>query len=400
MPTIGIGWRRDCRFAAGRGFRTGGATTVRGTTPRPCGPAWRRCASSTTTTPWSALPLGISTARPMRGRVLRPLGSGEVCSDYLGILCHPAREEAVVESLADYLVENAFDDEPDAMRWDLLDLDGIDAEDRTMSALVDRLAASGCSVHRRAGMNCWRMELPTDWESYLASLGKNLRRDMRRLERNLLDTDRVVLHRVKRLDELPAGDGHSRRFAPAAAQDRWAKRAVLLPPGFWPSIRDVVPELLRHGQLQFYWLELDGKPVAAEFQLVGNGVLYEYQSGIDPAAMEHQPGKLINVAILRQAIAGGYRAFDFLRGDEPYKARLRRQAAAERRVSRRAPSPRRAASPQPLARGKQREAMGEERDQGSEIGVRDRGIRRRNHRQDLPYSIRITVHSAPEASIH
>ena len=43
---------------------------------------------------------------------------------------------------------------------------------------------------------------------------------------------------------------------------------------------------------------------------------------MDPAAMEHQPGKLINAAILRQAIAGGYRAFDFLRGDEPYKARF------------------------------------------------------------------------------
>ena len=38
--------------------------------------------------------------------------------------------------------------------------------------------------------------------------------------------------------------------------------------------------------------------------------------------MEHQPGKLINLAILRQAIEHGYRAFDFLRGDEPYKARF------------------------------------------------------------------------------
>ena len=43
---------------------------------------------------------------------------------------------------------------------------------------------------------------------------------------------------------------------------------------------------------------------------------------MDPAAMEHRPGKLINAAILRQAIADGYRAFDFLRGDEPYKARF------------------------------------------------------------------------------
>ncbi len=80
--------------------------------------------------------------------------------------------------------------------------------------------------------------------------------------------------------------------------------------------------MLAQGHVQFYWLELDGKPAAAEYQLVGDGVLYAYQAGVDPDAMGHQPGKLINLAILRRAIERGYRAFDFLRGDEPYKARF------------------------------------------------------------------------------
>jgi CelD/BcsL family acetyltransferase involved in cellulose biosynthesis len=274
----------------------------------------------------------------LRGRVLRMLGSGEVCSDYLGILCHPAREEAVVESLADYLVNSAFDGAADALRWDLLWLDGIDAEDRTMCAFVAQLAALGCAVHRRAGVNCWRMELPTDWASYLASFGKSRRRDMRRLEQKLLDTDRVVLHRVTRMEELSAAmdilvDLHQRRRRSLGDAGCFASARFL---AFY---RDVVPDLLRRGQLQFCWLELDGKPVAAEFQLVGNGVLYEYQSGIDPAAMEHRPGNLINAAILRQAIASGYLAFDFLRGDEPYKARLgaRPRPTVEFRVAPRRP---------------------------------------------------------------
>jgi CelD/BcsL family acetyltransferase involved in cellulose biosynthesis len=258
---------------------------------------------------------------PIRGRVLRPLGSGEVCSDYLGILCHPGREEAVVESLADYLVQDGVQSDPDAMRWDLLDLDGIDAEDRVTSALVEQLAAAGCSVHRRAAANCWRMDLPTDWEAFVASLGKNLRRDVRRLERNLLDTDRVALHAVKRLDELQEAmnvlvELHQRRRRTLGDKGCFASARFL---AFY---RSVVPELLRQGQLQFYWLEIDGRPVAAEYQLVGNGVLYAYQAGVDPAALEFEPGKLINVAILRQAIAAGYRAFDFLRGNEPYKARF------------------------------------------------------------------------------
>jgi CelD/BcsL family acetyltransferase involved in cellulose biosynthesis len=155
----------------------------------------------------------------------------------------------------------------------------------------------------------------------VASLGKNLRRDVRRLERELLNTDRVKLHSVTRLDELPQAmnilvELHQRRRTMLGEKGCFVSDRFL---GFY---RDVVPELLRRGQVQFHWLELDGKPVAAEYQLVGNGTLYAYQAGVDPESMEHQPGKLINLAILRQGIERGYRAFDFLRGDEPYKVRF------------------------------------------------------------------------------
>ena len=80
---------------------------------------------------------------------------------------------------------------------------------------------------------------------------------------------------------------------------------------------------MRQGHLQFHWLELDGRPVALEYHLTGGGVLYAYQAGVDPEAMEFQPGKLLNLATIRRAIEQGYRAFDFLRGDEPYKAHFR-----------------------------------------------------------------------------
>ena len=255
------------------------------------------------------------------GRVLRPLGSGEVCSDYLSVLCHTAAQNAVVEALADYLVESALADDSNALRWDLLELTGVDAADGAVAGLVDRLADSGATVHRRPGLNCWRLELPADWNAYVASLGKNLRRDVRRLEKGLLDTDRVVLHSITRLDELPRAmdilvELHQRRREMLGEEGSFASVRFL---GFY---QHVVPELLRHGQVQFQWLELDGKPVAAEYQLVGHGTLYAYQAGVDPESMKHQPGKLITLAILRQAIERGYRAFDFLRGDEPYKARF------------------------------------------------------------------------------
>jgi CelD/BcsL family acetyltransferase involved in cellulose biosynthesis len=256
----------------------------------------------------------------VRGRVLRPLGSGEVCSDYLGVLCQPARQEAVAGALADYLVENALDDGPDALRWDLLQLDGIDAEDRAMNALAGDLAAAGCSIQRQSKMSCWRLDLPTDWESYVASLGKHLRRDARNLDRELRE-NRATLHEATRLDELPRAmdilvDLHQRRRKTLGEKGCFASARFL---AFY---RDVAPELLRRGQVRLSWLEFDGRPAAAEYQLAGDGVLYVYQSGMEPELLEHKPGRLINLMLVRQAIERGYRAYDFLRGDEPYKARF------------------------------------------------------------------------------
>ena len=94
-------------------------------------------------------------------------------------------------------------------------------------------------------------------------------------------------------------DLHQRRRQMLGEQGCFASARFL---GFY---RDVVPELFRRGQVQLYWLELDGQPVAAEYHLVGDGMLYVYQAGVDPESMEHQPGKLINLMILRQAIGRG-----------------------------------------------------------------------------------------------
>jgi CelD/BcsL family acetyltransferase involved in cellulose biosynthesis len=257
----------------------------------------------------------------MQGRVLRPLGSGEVCSDYLGVLCDPAVEDTVLKALAGYLLDNAHAHGPDALRWDLLELDGVDAEDARLAALVDHLSAAGCTVHCRPGMSCWRLELAGDWDTYLASLDKRQRQKMRRLKLNVFDAGRAVLHSPTALDELlPAMeilvDLHQRRRTTLGEPGCFAS------PRFLSFYRDVVPAMARLGQLQFHWLELDGRPVAANYELVGAGVVYSYQCGVDPAAMEHEPGNLINMAMLWEAMSRGYRAFDFLRGDEQYKSRF------------------------------------------------------------------------------
>ena len=105
-----------------------------------------------------AAPWFLDDAGPGR-RVIRPLGSGEVCSDYVGILSRPDVEASVVEALADFLSPTQTND-PSLPAWDMLQLDGVDAEDRLVCGLVGRLAERGCATHRRPMPSCWRIELP------------------------------------------------------------------------------------------------------------------------------------------------------------------------------------------------------------------------------------------------
>lgn len=69
--------------------------------------------------------------------------------------------------------------------------------------------------------------------------------------------------------------------------------------------------------------------------MAGDGVVYGYQSGVAPEALEDEPGRIAAVATLQLAIADGYHAFDFMRGDEPYKAHWRAepQTTVEYRVA-------------------------------------------------------------------
>jgi CelD/BcsL family acetyltransferase involved in cellulose biosynthesis len=260
-----------------------------------------------------------------RGRTLKMLGSGEVCSDYLRLLSLGGWEGPVARAVADELVA-ASPDARDAGRaecgWDLLELSGIDAGDRAAGRLLDELAERGLHVHLLPAPRCWRIALPRTWDDYLAMLSKRRRRQLRRLDETLVQTGRARLHVVERLAELPEAyqrflDLHGRR------RRRLGGRSCFDSARFRTFHAEVMPELLRAGQLQLAWLEIDGQPAAAEYQLVGGGTVYAYQSGVDPERLDLEPGNLITMILVRRAIEQGFAGYDFLRGDEPYKAQFR-----------------------------------------------------------------------------
>jgi CelD/BcsL family acetyltransferase involved in cellulose biosynthesis len=256
------------------------------------------------------------------GPVVRMLGSGEICSDYLTLLSRRGLEADVAEIVAEYLTDSVPNTGAEVPTWNQLELAGVDYDDRPTAHLAESLQRRGCMVHRRSTMNCWRIDLPTEWKAYLAGLSKKFRQEVHRLEHKYFDSNKAVLHGIEKREELSRGldllvELHQRR------QRSLGKPGCYASPRFTNFIREVSPLLMQSGQMQLQWLEIDERPVAVEYQLVGDGMVYAYQTGIEPEALEHQPGKLLNLAGIRRAIVRGHRGYDFLRGDEPYKSHFR-----------------------------------------------------------------------------
>ncbi|HTN74921.1 MAG TPA: GNAT family N-acetyltransferase, partial [Pirellulaceae bacterium] len=145
-----------------------------------------------------------------KGQTLAFLGSGEVCTDYLSVLAEPEQTTGVVMAIAKWLREEH------ESSWDLLHLNGFVADDPAITQLAEKLTELGLTAHERPGMNCWRIALPTEWEAYIESLSKSHRKQVRRVDRRLVDSGEAVLRCVEQPAELDAAlailiDLHQRR---------------------------------------------------------------------------------------------------------------------------------------------------------------------------------------------
>lgn len=85
--------------------------------------------------------------------------------------------------------------------------------------------------------------------------------------------------------------------------------------------RAAVPQLIERGLLRLHGLRVDGVLRGALYALVGHGRAFYYASGFDPALQRYSPGTLLVAHAMEDAIRLGLREFDFLRGQERYKAR-------------------------------------------------------------------------------
>jgi len=261
-------------------------------------------------------PLASRTERRLGWKEVRRLeflGSFGVASDHLDVLVEQDREHDIAQAILSALFRAT---------WDELVLADL-AEDSIAVRLLGRFATeSGCEVRQRAGSVCPYVALPTSWCEYLATLSRNHREQWRARERRLREACGAITRSVASAEELgPALDDlmilHERRWAGRGPLGRGA----FFFPEFRAFHRDVSRRFFERGWVELIWLEVNGRPIAMQYNFDFGGTTHYYLSGFDPEWQRFSPGLVLMGTAMARSIERKQSEFDFLRGDELYKAR-------------------------------------------------------------------------------
>jgi len=78
-------------------------------------------------------------------------------------------------------------------------------------------------------------------------------------------------------------------------------------------------DMAKRKRLWLTTLDVDGHPAAAWYGFTSGATVYFYQGGRDPRWERESVGLVLMGMMIQRAIQRGYRAFNFLRGDDRYK---------------------------------------------------------------------------------
>ena len=184
----------------------------------------------------------------------------------------------------------------------------------TLDAMTEVLEASGYNVTREKLVTSPRIALAADFETYVQGLSKKerheLRRKLRRFEsapgtsfRWAKDHERpAVLDRFFALHRLSKGD-----------------KAAFMTDSTEAFFRDLADTLAAAGWLRLGVVRAFDQDAAVLFAFAYGDTLALYNAAYDPALGSLSLGIVSHAFAVRDAIAQGFRIYDLLRGDEPYK---------------------------------------------------------------------------------
>jgi CelD/BcsL family acetyltransferase involved in cellulose biosynthesis len=199
-----------------------------------------------------------------------------------------------------------------------LDLFNIADSSPTLPALRHEAESRGWTYHQEVFRPTPRIRLGVDFESYLGSLNKKQRHEIRRKLRRASEGPHPA--RFELLNDPAAVDTSIDAFLDLMAHD--AEKAEFLTPAMREHMRSLMRIAWEGGYLWMAFLTVNSIRTAAAVNFDYGNKLWGYNSAVNRDFLELSPGWVLLAHQLQWACEHGRTLFDFMRGDEEYKYRF------------------------------------------------------------------------------
>ncbi len=167
---------------------------------------------------------------------------------------------------------------------------------------------------------CPRIILPKNAEDYLKTLSSKTRFNIKKSERGLLQ--KGFYPDVKK--GLDAYEAMQNIFY--LNTKRWEKGQGIFSEKLKFFLLKVSKRLGKRGHLEILFLKLNDEFIAYNLNFIYNETVFVYSAAFDASKKEvygsFSPGLYLNYINLKNSIEHGFRIFDMLRGENPYKLKL------------------------------------------------------------------------------
>ena len=259
-------------------------------------------------------PLSFTTTRSagFKWKVVRLMGDGSQDSDNLDLPVLPEYEEEFFELVLGHL-------EKHSNQWDFCEWNTV-PESSSLSRYLPTCLKRRNWLLITTRTPCSSVILPGTWELYLKQLSAKERKKFGNLTRRLENIYPVRYRRVSRIQDLDCDleslfDLHKRRW------ETIGRSGSFNSPARRRFYRDLAETLLLRNQLEFWLLDLNGRPAAAQFGFRFGTTVYALQEGFDPDFAKDSVGYVLRAHVMRALISEGVRKYDFLGGVSDSKNR-------------------------------------------------------------------------------
>ncbi|MGZ8274218.1 MAG: GNAT family N-acetyltransferase [Burkholderiaceae bacterium] len=244
----------------------------------------------------------------IRTRWLRFIGDGTGETDHINLLTPVTERARVLEALLGGIA---------AIDWDVAEFNQVPEASANTEDLMRWMDASGLQF-TVSSSPCPIRRLPASHEALLSTLPSRLRTSLRSSIRKLREAHTLEFGQHQDIEEL---DSALRTFF-ENHESRWqgkGKAGAFSNPRRQRFYERLTPRLLERGWLRFFFLKLDGRPVAQQYCFALDGTAMLLQEGFDFSHAQDNVGNVLRSMVFEHLIQSGADCYDFLAGSSRHK---------------------------------------------------------------------------------